>query len=396
MNTPRSIIVVIPVYNHAATLADVVKGVLSCGHRALVIDDGSTDNCLQKIKHLDCITLRHEKNLGKGAAILTGAEKAASMGFSAIITIDADGQHNPLDIKTIADEYNRQFPPVLIIGARRMVENSVPKSSHFGKHFSNFWVRLECGYDLPDTQSGFRLYPVTELLQLKLTRSRYDFEIESIVKLAWAGVKITSVPVSVHYPPGNKRISHFHKIKDNCRLTLLHSQLVLRRLLPLPHKKLIRDKPLQQKILASLHRNPLKTLAKICKEHSSPFWLAIAVWLGLFMGALPLLACHTIAIIYVAHRLHINKVAAVAASQFCMPPVVPVICIEAGYFLRNGHFLVDLSWQRWLLEIHQRLYEWFIGSLVVGPIIGGIGGLLMYWTAVRIQTGRRLNSNKSL
>jgi uncharacterized protein (DUF2062 family) len=114
-------------------------------------------------------------------------------------------------------------------------------------------------------------------------------------------------------------------------------------------------------------------------------WLATAVWLGIFMGALPLLAIHTIAIIYVAHRLHMNKVAAVAASQFCMPPVVPVLCIQMGYYLRKGELLIDFSWQPWLLGVHERLWEWLIGSLLVGPLLGLIGAGIMYFAASRLQ-----------
>lgn len=96
------------------------------------------------------------------------------------------------------------------------------------------------------------------------------------------------------------------------------------------------------------------------------------------MGALPLIACHTVAIIYVAHRVHLNKIAAVAASQFCMPPVVPVLCIQAGYFMQNGSLLLDFSWERWGLEAHYRLWDWLLGSLLVGPFLGLIGGIIVY------------------
>ncbi len=379
------ILIVIPVYNHGSTLPAVVKSVLATGYDVLVVDDGSNDNCLEAITHLPCLTFRWNQNRGKGAALMYGGAKAAELGFDTIITIDADGQHSASDIPLLVEKAKNSRDPVLIIGARQMIQKTVPRSSHFGRSFSNFWVRLECGLELDDTQSGFRLYPVKELLQLKLTRLRYDFEIETIVKLAWAGINIASVPVKVHYPPADKRISHFHKIKDNLRLTLLHSQLVMRRLMPWPHQKLTKKEPLRKTVSETVSKNPLKVLGKMCREHTSPLWLAMAVWLGIFIGALPLLAFHTVAIIYVAHKLHINKVAAVAASQLCMPPVVPVICIQTGYYLRNGTFLWDLSWQRWLLEIHERLWEWLIGSLLIGPVLAFAVGWVMYWMATRIQ-----------
>jgi uncharacterized protein (DUF2062 family) len=388
-------LLVIPVYNHGTTLAEVVRGALATGHEVLVVDDGSDDDCLATLASLQCRRLRLNRNEGKGAAILQGARFAARHGYEVMITIDADGQHDPADITGLIREAEKIAAPCLILGARRMTQETVPRSSHFGKHFSNFWVRLECGCDLADTQTGFRLYPVNQLLDLKLTRTRYDFEIESLVKLAWAGVTISSAEVGVHYPPADQRISHFHKFKDNLRLSLLHGRLVIRRLMPWPHVQLVPQGSLPKTIKDNLQKNPLKILAKVCREHTSPLWLAMAVWLGIFMGALPLLACHTVAILYVAHRLHLNKIAAVAASQFCMPPVVPVLCIQAGYFLRNGEFLLDLSWQRWLLEIHERLWEWFLGSLIVGPILGLAGAFIIYWPALRIHVQRNLKSTSN-
>lgn len=381
-------LIVIPVFNHAGTIYEVTHGALQTGLDVLVVDDGSKDNPLEKIKSLPCQKLRLPVNHGKGAAILAGAREAQRQGKDVIITIDADGQHFPEDIPSLLQKAESMQSPHLIIGSRQMTQISVPQSSHFGKAFSNFWVKLECGYEIEDTQSGFRLYPVNELLGLEYTRTRYDFEIETIVKLAWSGVPILTVPVSVHYPPGKERISHFDKLWDNLRLSYLHTTLVFRRLLPLPYKSFYQKPPVSHRIKEKLQVNPFKTLRKICTEHTSPLWLAIAVWLGIFMGALPLLACHTVAIIYVAHRLHINIVAAVAASQFCMPPVVPVLCIQAGYFLRKGELLFDLSHERWLFEVHERLFEWLIGSLFIGPLLGLLAAAIMYWLAVKIQNAK--------
>ncbi len=386
------ILIVIPVYNHGSTLPSVVKSTLATGYEVLVIDDGSNDNCLDAISDLKCFSIRFNQNRGKGKALLQGALKAAELGYDTIISIDADGQHNPADLSLLVEKARYCKEPALVIGSRKMVQKTVPRSSHFGKEFSNFWVQMECGMELADTQSGFRLYPVRELLQLKLTRTRYDFEIESLVKLAWAGVEIVSVPVTVHYPPADKRISHFHKFKDNLRLTVLHTQLVLRRLLPWPHQKLVNKEPIQKIVRETVSRNPIKVLKEMCRENTSPLWLALAAWLGIFAGALPLLAAHTVVIIYIAHRLHINKVAAVAASQLCMPPVVPVICIQVGYFLRKGEFLLDLSWQRWLLEIHERLWEWLIGSLLVGPILGFIVASVLYKMAIHIKKHKEIKA----
>ncbi|MBU0729646.1 MAG: DUF2062 domain-containing protein, partial [Proteobacteria bacterium] len=134
--------------------------------------------------------------------------------------------------------------------------------------------------------------------------------------------------------------------------------------------------------------HPVKLLKRICLEHSSAFQLAVAVWMGIFLGALPLIAIHTVVIVYVTHRLHLNKVAAIAASQVCMPPVVPVICIQAGYFMRNGHLLLDVNWDTTIVEMHQRLWEWFLGSLIVGPLLGLLFGVIAYFGVVKLRAGK--------
>lgn len=377
------VLIAIPVYNHGGTLRMVVSQAVATGYPVLVVDDGSTDGGIETLVDLDCRIYRMGSNCGKGAAILAAARIADQDGFKAMVTVDADGQHNPGEVENLVKAAANSSWPALVIGARQMIQDTVPGSSHFGRDFSNFWVRLECGADLSDTQSGMRLYPVREILQLQLNRRRYDFEVEAIVKLVWAGVAVSSVDVTVHYPDKKERISHFHKLFDNARLSLLHASLVIRRLLPLPHRRLAGDPP--ESIGKLTVKHPLRTLKNLCRENASPLWLATAVWLGIFLGALPLIAVHTLVIIYAAHRLHLNKIAAVAASQFCMPPVVPALCIEVGYFMRNGEFIVDLSWQRWLLEIHVRVYDWLLGSLLVGPLLGLAGALIVYSLAQRMQ-----------
>ncbi len=379
------ILLVIPVYNHGSTLVEVTDKALSTGYPVLVVDDGSSDGGWRGLAGLQCQLHRLPCNMGKGAAILAGARLAMEQGFDAIISLDADGQHDPGEVRLLAGEAESGGWPTIVIGARQMVQETVPGSSLWGRSFSNFWVRLESGVDLDDTQSGMRLYPVKELLSLKLTKTRYDFEVEVLVKALWSGVFVRSVPVSVYYPPRHERVSHFHKIRDNWRLTRLHTALVCRRLLPIPHRKVVELKGTKKDTVVV--KNPFKTLKNLCRENASPLWLAVAVWLGIVLGALPLLACHTVVIIYVAHKLHLNKVAAVAASQLCMPPLLPVLCIEVGYFLRKGKLIVDLSWEKWLLEIHVRLLDWFIGSLLVGPLLGLAGAGLVYWL------GRRMNKN---
>jgi glycosyltransferase involved in cell wall biosynthesis len=377
------VLLVIPVYNHSAKLCEVVQKAIKGGWEVLVVNDGSTDDTLSQLYDIPCDIYSLDVNKGKGAAIVVGAKWAKEKGYKAIVTVDADGQLNPDEAHFLLSTAQKEWPGI-VIGARRMDQSTVPKASIFGRHFSNFWVRLECGRDLPDTQSGFRLYPVSELLSLPIRAKRYDFEVEVLVRAAWAGLPINSVEVSVDYPVKGERVSHFHQIKDNFRLTVLHTRLVLRTLNPIPHRKIFKGRVAKKSILI-LH--PVKLIKQLCREHDSTFQLSIAAWLGIFLGALPLIAVHTIVIIYVAHKLHLNKIAAVASSQLCAPPIVPVLCIQVGFFLRTGTILTDLNWETLVLQIHQRLWEYFLGSLIVGPLLGLFVALLTYFTINKLRKG---------
>lgn len=382
------ILMVIPLFNHGRTIRSVVEKALAAGWPVLVVDDGSSDGGGAQLADLDCLVIHLGRNQGKGAAIRAGAEFAAGQGFQAIITVDADGQLDPAEAgKLVAAA---AVWPAIIVGARQMTKANAPGASRFGRAFSNFWIHLECGRELPDTQSGYRLYPVQELLAIKTSCRRYDFEVEILTRSAWAGLPILAVPVAVHYPSAGQRESHFHQLKDNFRLTCLHTRLLCRALWPWPHQNLAaagpeKNRPEGPGKLSLLH--PVRFVKRLCQEHSSALQLATAAWLGVFLGALPLLACHTVVILYVGHRLHLNKPTAVAASQLCMPPLVPILCIQAGYFMRHGNFLLEISWNTLVLQIHQRLWEWLLGSLLLGPLLGLLVASLLYFSIRKLRAG---------
>lgn len=368
-------LVVIPVFNHVKTLRGVVERALAYGFAVLVLDDGSTDGSLDSVAGLPVMCHRLPKNRGKGAAIRAGAQLANNLGYEAVLTIDADGQHDPADAQHLLEAAATSWP-CIVIGTRRMEGLNVPRSSIFGRDFSNFWVRIECGQALPDTQSGYRLYPVEFLENSRFISRRYTFEIEVLVRGSWAGLPLLPTPVSVYYPPGNERISHFHKFKDNLRLTCLHTLLVTRSLLPWPHRrhyKVVGDKDRQPSIF-----QPVRYFMALSREHSSAAQLAAAAWVGIFIGALPIIPLGIAAIIYVSHRLHLNKLAAVGASNLCCAPFVPFLCIQVGHYLLNGRFWYQFNRQTLLSEIHYRLWEWLVGALLLGPLLGAIGAFLTY------------------
>jgi len=216
--------IVIPVYNNPDTVSKVAAEALDTGAFVIVVDDGSQPGVQISGNPERLEVLRHDVNRGKGEAILTGGRRAREKGFASFFVLDADGQHFPREITRFGDNNTRDC---IVIGNRRFEEN-VPGSSVFGRRFSNFWVRLETGLDLQDTQSGFRSYPIS-VLELPLRKKRYDFEIEVLVRHAWSGGCVDEVEISVYYPKPEERVSHFDKFRDNVRLSLLHASLVLGR-----------------------------------------------------------------------------------------------------------------------------------------------------------------------
>jgi len=215
--------IIIPVYNNPKTIKKLVEETLELNFFVIVVDDGSDIEVKSLLtEHARLVVLRHDINYGKGRAIITGAKEAKKRSFHYIITIDGDGQHYPAEAERVLPLLTDR---TIVIGSRRFQEN-VPFSSKFGRSFSNFWIFIESGRWLNDTQSGFRGYPVS-ILDLDLKQSKYDFEIEVLIKHLWRKGQIKELEINVYYPPKGTRISHFDKVKDNARLTRLHTKLVL-------------------------------------------------------------------------------------------------------------------------------------------------------------------------
>jgi glycosyltransferase involved in cell wall biosynthesis len=232
--------VLVPVFDNHRTVGEVVAGARALGFSVLVVDDGSRDGSGERALDAGGEVVRHEENKGKGAALKTGFRAAFSRGFTHAVSIDADGQHFPEDIPRLVAAA-RASPDALVVGAREWAaERHVQGKSAFGRSFSNFWVWFETGVRVADSQCGLRVYPLAHVTRLGLRRDRFDLEVEVIVRAAWAGLPVLSVPVRVHYPPPDERVSHFDLFHDNVRISLLNTALVARRLVPWPHRKLVR------------------------------------------------------------------------------------------------------------------------------------------------------------
>jgi uncharacterized protein (DUF2062 family) len=375
------ILVVIPVYNHASLLRPVVSGACGIGESVLVIDDGSTDAPLERVLDLPCATVRHEKNRGKGAAIMSALVEAERIGATHLLTIDADGQHDPGGIPSFAAAIGKD-PEAIIIGVRDFASPSIPGTSRFGRSFSNFWFRLQTGKSLRDTQSGFRVYPVRALRELDLRETGYAFEVEVLVKAAWAGVPLKEVDIPVHYPPAGERISHFHAFWDNLRLSRLNTKLTLRAILPFPHRQMALGGK-EAREVSILH--PWRSMRMLLAENCSPSQLAAAMAIGVFVGTMPFIGTHTLVVLVAASFLRLNKLVAVGASQLGMPPFVPALAIEVGHYIRHGRWLTEISMRTLGYEALDRLVEWIIGSLVLAPVLAVLVGAITWAMALAVR-----------
>ena len=374
---------VIPTFNNKNTIKEVALGCRKHLEHVLVIDDGSTDADIQALFNgTDIKVLKHAKNRGKGQALRTALNFIQKQDGKFMLSIDADGQHYPEDIDKFIGQLKKDDRSI-IIGCRDFTQKNVPEKSQFGRAFSNFWLRLETGAVIADSQSGFRCYPVEYISQIKTSGNYYDFETEILTRACWAGMKLTEVPINVFYPQAELRVSSFHPFVDNLRISLMHIRLLGRRLLPIVYPKVIHIHKTKISINILLH--PIKLIKSLLKENASPLGLAISAGVGIFLGVLPLVSVHILAVIYITSRLHLNKIMALSVQNLCMPPFVPVACIELGHFMLYGKWLTEISLKAVFGSIPERIWEWFLGSLILAPIMAVVAMTIVYFSSRTIQ-----------
>lgn len=217
---------VIPTYNNIGTVADVVVRTLQY-LPVILVADGPTDGSLEAVQSIrnDKLTIvSYSQNKGKGYALKMGFKKAKELGYTHALTLDSDGQHYPEDIPAML-RMSRVRPEAIIMGSRGLVQDNMPGKNTFANKFSNFWFAVQTGLKLPDTQTGFRVYPLENMHGINLMTNRYEAELLLLVFSAWACTPIVPVPVRVYYPPQDARISYFHPAKDFTRISILNTFL---------------------------------------------------------------------------------------------------------------------------------------------------------------------------
>jgi predicted LPLAT superfamily acyltransferase/glycosyltransferase involved in cell wall biosynthesis len=355
--------VVIPTYNNHQTISDVVKDVVtSTKLPVLIIDDGSERPVSDSLYSWDVkqamewgrVRLkRFDKNQGKGAALQYAIKDLVRDGYTHMLTMDGDGQHLASEIQKLT-ETAKGAPWDLIIGNRRMRSETVPESSKFGRKFSNFWVAYQTGLAVRDSQSGFRLYPLFALQTLTFFTRKFDFEIEALIRLMWRGIKVTETEIEVVYQKGAERVTHFHKLWDNVRLSLLNTVLVVLTLL---------------------------------KSRRSPAQLAAAAGVGVMIGCTPFYGLHTLIVAGVSFVLRLNGLAMFLGSQISIPPLAPLLIF--GSIFIGGQWLGVPQIEGPLPHFRQ----WLMGSLVLGAGLGLTTAVIVYALAIGARHRNKSRSN---
>ena len=213
-----------PTYNNGGTLRDVVERVLNYCDDVIVVNDGCTDNSAEILASFgNLITVvDYGKNRGKGYALKQGFEKAKALGFDYALTIDSDGQHFPEDIPLFIEAL-KQHPDALIVGSRNLNQDNMPGGNTFANKFSNFWFKIQTGISLPDTQTGYRLYPLHKLPHI--LSARYEAELSLLVFSAWRGTDLIPIQINVCYP--EDRVTHFRPFWDFFRISVMNTMLCI-------------------------------------------------------------------------------------------------------------------------------------------------------------------------
>ena len=367
--------VIIPTYNNDTSLEAVIADVVNYTNHIIVVNDGSTDDTKAIIELFPFVQLiNYTRNAGKGWALRKAFAYASEKGYRYAVTIDSDGQHFAKDLPAFLDKLTQE-PNAIIIGARNMDQASVPGGSNFGNRFSNFWFRVETGIRLPDTQCGYRLYPLDAINKMRLFTRKFEFEIEVMVRAAWNGVKVLSVPITVYYAPKNERVSHFRPVKDFTRISILNTVLVLIAFLIIKPFNFFRTIVNKEKIKRILNDHFLS-------PHYSAQVNAFSVAFGIFMGIIPIWGFQLIAAISLAILFDLNKPLVIIAANISIPPMIPVI-IFASFktgALWMGHNAMSIGFSRSISldSIKENLWQYIYGSVTLAVLAGAFLGLLTF------------------
>ncbi|MBK1699099.1 hypothetical protein CKO21_17790 [Rhodovibrio salinarum] len=221
-------VALIPAYNEAATIADLIRRVRAQLAEVIVVDDGSHDATAAEAGRLDVQLIRHAENAGKGTSLIDGLAAARTAGFDAVVTLDADGQHRTRDIPRLL---SWAAPDMLVLGSRVHDTAEMPRARRIANRIAGFFISWAAGQRIGDTQCGLRVYPggLVDRLDLPARRSGFVFESEVLIEAARRGWRIVEVPVPAVYPARPPRHSYYRPLADTLAITAMVTGKLLAR-----------------------------------------------------------------------------------------------------------------------------------------------------------------------
>jgi glycosyltransferase involved in cell wall biosynthesis len=235
-----NICVVIPHYDHFEQFERFLPDLIEHGLPLIVVDDSSPQTMFEALAELlderapDSTLIRHETNIGKGGAVMTGLRAALDAGYSHALQIDADGQHSVTAVGELC-ELGAANPGSMISGQPVFGED-ISALRYFSRFISLSFCRFETlSTEIRDAMCGFRLYPLTSIVEIIDNNSlgrRMAFDAEILVRAVWADIPLHYVPVKVRYPDDGK--SHFNYLSDNIEISWMHTRLLLELIVRLP------------------------------------------------------------------------------------------------------------------------------------------------------------------
>ncbi|MFA5872133.1 MAG: glycosyltransferase family 2 protein [Parcubacteria group bacterium] len=199
--------IILPVYNEARIINRVIEEITQAGyHRIIAVNDGSSDDTFSLLNQHELIVLRHLINRGKGAAIKTGVEAAKTFGAKVVVTMDADGQHNPQDIEKMLQAVQNGYDVAL--GSRPKSPKTMPLTKIVANCVGNIVTWLIFGLWVSDSQSGFRVYSQKAINLIDTASDRYEYESEVIKEIKRHKLKFIEIPIEERYTDYSKNKTH--------------------------------------------------------------------------------------------------------------------------------------------------------------------------------------------
>jgi glycosyltransferase involved in cell wall biosynthesis len=221
---------VVPVYNHERAVGATTASLRKSGLAVILVDDGSKPACAEALRQIASVDpgvhlVRLAENQGKGAAVMAGLGAAADAGFTHVLQIDADGQHDSNDVPRFVAA--AEFEPLALVCGRPVFDASIPRHRLWLRYLTHVMVWINTlSFDIPDSMCGLRVYPLSIVLPAIAADppgNRMDFDVEVLVRLHWKGVAMRWIPTLVGYPVDG--ISHFRLVRDNWLITVMHAKL---------------------------------------------------------------------------------------------------------------------------------------------------------------------------